>query len=48
LRYSPPGIEIRFDPNNNFNDGLVAFQIPALVDIVFPQPAAFVRIASIT
>jgi HK97 family phage major capsid protein len=43
-----PGIEIRFDPNNDFNAGKVAFQVLAICDIVFPQPAAFVRITSIT
>jgi HK97 family phage major capsid protein len=43
-----PGIEIRFDPANDFNAGKVAFQVLAICDIVFPQPAAFVRITSIT
>lgn len=43
-----PGIEIRFDPHNSFNSGLVAWQVFALFDLCFPQPAAFVRIASIT
>ena len=43
-----PGVEVRFDPFNNFNAGLVAFQVLALCDIVFPQPSAFVRITSIT
>jgi len=43
-----PGIEVRFDPANNYNGGLVAYQVLCVCDIVFPQPAAFVRIASIT
>ena len=42
------GLEIRFDPHNQFNTGHLAWQVFVLFDIVFPQPAAFVRIASIT
>jgi HK97 family phage major capsid protein len=43
-----PGIELRFDPHNNYAAGLCAFQVLAMADIVFPQPAAFARIVSIT
>jgi HK97 family phage major capsid protein len=43
-----PGIETRFDPHNDYAKGLAAFQAFAMADIVFPQPAAFVRVASIT
>lgn len=43
-----PGIELRFDPANNFNTGLVAWQVLAVSDIVFLQPSGFVRITSIT
>lgn len=43
-----PGIELRFDPNNNYAAGLVAFQVLAICDIAFPQPSAFARITSIT
>jgi len=45
-----PGVEIRFDPkgNFNFNNAFVTFQLLAMVDIVFVQPAAWVRVASIT
>lgn len=43
-----PGVEIRLDPHNKFDAGLMAWQVFAMFDIVFPQPAAFVRIASIS
>ena len=43
-----PGIEIRFDPHNDFDGARVAFQVVCMCDIVFPQPAAYVRIATIT
>lgn len=43
-----PGIEIRFDPTNDFNKGMVAWQVFAMFDLLFPQPAAFVRIAAIS
>ena len=34
--------------NNNFNAGLVAFQVLAICDLVFVQPAAFVRVSAIS
>jgi HK97 family phage major capsid protein len=43
-----PGIELRYDPANDWNAGKVAWQVLCVCDIVVVQPSAFVRISSIT
>lgn len=42
------GVEIRLDPAQDFNKGIVAVQALAMVDVVVTQPAAFARIVSIS
>jgi hypothetical protein len=43
-----PGVEIRYDPANSWNSGLVAWQVLHVCDVAFPQPSAFVRVTSVS